>query len=173
MIYWRPVCGIVARMVHRTSPPNGSIRKRVYIQASAATVFQALTDARALVRWFCDRASSDPREGGELAAYWRSGKSGTKGRAIFRRLESNSLVELLWFDEGRGLAAAIANHVSSYRIVERSAACEVIVTDQDSSPIEEDTYTSLDEGWNLVLMELKDFCEREERSKRSRSRRLK
>ncbi|NWG14699.1 MAG: SRPBCC domain-containing protein [Acidobacteria bacterium] len=156
-------------MVHRKPPPDGSIRKRVFIQADPATVFHALTDAKALVRWFCDRASSNPREGGELTAYWRAGKSGTKGRAVFRRLEPDSLVELLWLEEGRGPGAVSPDHVSTYRIVQKRAACEVILTDQDSRPIGEETYASLDDGWNLVLLELKDFCEREERSRKSRS----
>ena len=81
---------------------NGQIEKRVLIQASPAIVFKALTEARDLVRWFCDRASSDVREGGEITAFWKSDKAGTKGRGIFTRLLPGALVEITWKDEGGG-----------------------------------------------------------------------
>ncbi|MBP1600865.1 MAG: hypothetical protein H6Q06_1016, partial [Acidobacteria bacterium] len=45
-------------MVESMQPADGSIRKRVFIQASAATIYRALTDAKALSHWFCDKATS-------------------------------------------------------------------------------------------------------------------
>ena len=158
-------------MDHQRPSPDGSIRKRVFIQASPSTIFRALTDARALVHWFCDRASSYPQVGGELTACWRSGKSRTKGRAVFRRLEPESDVELLWVDEGSGPVATNARHQLSYKIIQKRTACEVVLTDEDASLPDEETLAILDEGWNSVLKELKDYCEREERSRRSLNRR--
>ena len=35
-----------------------------------ARLFEALTDARHLAHWFCDRAVSDPRPDGELVLAW-------------------------------------------------------------------------------------------------------
>ena len=63
-------------MTEKNAPAiTGLIEKKVLIQASSPVVFQALTDAKYLVQWFCDRASSDPRVGGELSAFWKAGKS--------------------------------------------------------------------------------------------------
>jgi len=148
---------------------DGTIAKRVYIQARPATVFHALTEAQALMRWFCDRAASDPVEGGELVAYWRTGKSGTKGRAIYRQLVPESLVELLWIDDGSGPDAEGAHHALSYSIQARKDGCEVRVRDRDYPPPDEETYGILEDGWNSVLLELKDYCEQAERSSKARS----
>ena len=147
---------------------DGTIAKRVYIQAGAATVYRALTDAQALMRWFCDRASSDPTVGGELSAYWRTGKSGTRGRAVYRQLIPETLVELLWIDDGSGPDAEGAHHVLSYSILVRKGACEVRVRDRDYPPPDEETYAILDEGWNSVLIDLKEYCEQAERSSKAR-----
>jgi uncharacterized protein YndB with AHSA1/START domain len=89
-------------MNKRLESKKGQIEKKVLIQAPPHIIFNALTDARDLVRWFCDRASSEPREGGELVAYWKSGKTGIKGRARYVRLEPDTLVELLRVDDGHG-----------------------------------------------------------------------
>jgi len=40
------------------------------LAAPPSRVFAALTEARHLERWFCDRAESDPREGGDLTLEW-------------------------------------------------------------------------------------------------------
>jgi hypothetical protein len=43
---------------------------------------------------------------------------------------------------------------------------ELIMTDKDGSPSDEETYAFLDQGWNSVLLELKDYCENKERNNR-------
>ena len=145
-------------------PRDGSIRKRVFIQASPATIYRALTDAKALSLWFCDKATSDPRVSGELTAYWRAGKAGVKGLAVYRQLIPDVLVDLLWIDEGSGADPAGASHFLVYTIVQKKSACEVVVEDRDSVPSDDETYAMLDKGWNAVLNELKDYCESAERS---------
>ena len=77
-------CAIVTIMVDRTQPRDGNIHKRVFIRASVATIYRALTDAKALSLWFCDKATSDPRVNGELTAYWKSGKAGMRGCVVYR-----------------------------------------------------------------------------------------
>jgi uncharacterized protein YndB with AHSA1/START domain len=143
---------------------EGQIEKKVLIQAPPEIIYNALTDARDLVRWFCDRASSEPREGGELVAYWKSGKTGIKGRARYVKLEPNTLVELLWVDEGQGSPSDNATHSLSYSIRSRRGTSEVVMTDRDEAPLNEDALESLTTGWNSVLLELKDYCERRARS---------
>lgn len=146
--------------------PCGSIQKKVWIQASAGVIFRALTDSRELTHWFCDRASSDPREGGELIAYWRTRRSGEKGRAVFTRIVPGEAVELRWVDDGEG--AAGSGHTLSYEIRSKSGMTEVVMLDNDDATPDEETYVYLDQGWNTVLLELKDYCERRERSLKTR-----
>jgi uncharacterized protein YndB with AHSA1/START domain len=158
------VCVIVGNMVASKQPQDGGIRKRVFIQASAATIYRALTDAKALSLWFCDKATSDPRVDGELTAYWRAGKTGRRGLAVYRQLTPDLLVDLLWVDDGSGADPARASHRLVYTIMQKKSACEVVVEDRDSAPSDDETYGILDEGWNAVLSELKDYCESAERS---------
>jgi uncharacterized protein YndB with AHSA1/START domain len=139
---------------------TGRIEKKVLIQAGPAVIYRALTEARALVQWFCDRASSDARVGGEMAVYWRAGKEGHKGRATFTRLVPRESVELRWVDE--------PSHVLSYTIRTRRGTTEVLMRDEDPSPQDDEVFAHLDAGWNGVLLELKDYCERRERSSRRR-----
>ena len=163
------VCYCMQTMVDLVRLTEGNIHKRVFIQASAATIYRALTDAKALSFWFCDKATSDPRVDGELTAHWRTGKAGMKGRAVYRQLIPDLLVELLWVDEGTGADPAAASHRLIYTINQRKNSCEVIVDDQDSNIPDDETYAILDKGWNAVLNELKDYCESAERSLRAPS----
>ncbi len=155
----------------RTSESSDSgIIKKVWIKASAEVVYKALTDAKELVRWFCDRASCDAREGGELVAFWRSGKSSQKGRAVFTRFVPGSALELLWIDDGRGVQAQNSSHTLSYEIRSKSGLTELVMMDKDDSTSDEETRAFFDQGWNSVLLELKEYCERRERSAKLRSR---
>lgn len=153
-----------AHMNETTKQNNGVIQKRVLIKASPEIIFKALTEARDLVRWFCDRATSDPREGGELTAYWKTGKTGQKGRAVFKRIVPGTQLQLLWIDDGQGAVQEEAHHLLSYSIKVKRGTSEVTMQDEDSPPPDEDIYAFIDQGWNTVLLELKDYCERKERS---------
>jgi uncharacterized protein YndB with AHSA1/START domain len=141
-----------------------TIEKRVWIRASAEVVFKALTESKELIRWFCDRAVCDPREGGELVAHWTTAKSSLKGRAIFKRVLKPSALELLWIDDGNGEQPGASNHTLSYEIRNKSGMTEVFMRDRDESTSNEETFNTLDQGWNTVLLELKDFCEKRQRS---------
>lgn len=155
-------------MVIAAQANKGRIEKRVLIKASPAIIFQALTDARDLVRWFCDRATSEPREGGELLAYWKTGKTGQRGRAVFVKYVPDSNLELLWVDDGEGATQENGRHVLSYTIRSKRGTSEVTMRDEDDRLPDEDTYAFFDAGWNSVLLELKDYCERKERSSKPR-----
>ena len=159
-------------MAKISAPNDGKIEKRVWIKASPEVIYKALTDARDLVRWFCDRASCDPREGGELVACWKTGKTVQKGRAIFTRIIPYSALELLWVDDGQGVNCESAGHTLCYIIQSRAGTTELIVHDSDDPLSDEETFTILDQGWNGVLLELKDYCERRERSLKLRSQKM-
>jgi uncharacterized protein YndB with AHSA1/START domain len=154
-------------MPSASEPSNSRIEKTVLIQASPAIVFQALTDARDLVRWFCDRATSDPREGGEFVAQWKSGKTSTRGRAVYTRLVPSSLVEMRWLEEGGG-PIEDARHTFRYTIKFRHGTTEVGMQDEDGQALDQEAHETLSEGWNYVLQDLKDYCERRERAGKPR-----
>jgi uncharacterized protein YndB with AHSA1/START domain len=146
--------------------PQNKILKKVWIRASAEVVYQALTSANDLEHWFCDRATCDPHEGGELVAHWSNGKSRQTGRARITRLTPGHILEFLWVDDGLSLPPQTPKHVLSYEIRSKSGMTELIMKDEDASPADEETYAFLDQGWNSVLLELKDFCENRERAHR-------
>lgn len=140
------------------------ISKRVWIKASPETVFKALTDAKELARWFCDRASGDPREGQQLVVSWKAGKSNQRGTAVFTRVEPSSAIELTWIDDGDGENREPPGHTLSYEIRAKAGMTEVVMQDKDDVLPDEEMAQILDQGWNSVLLELKDHCERKERA---------
>jgi uncharacterized protein YndB with AHSA1/START domain len=162
--------GTSSRFEDQQTPKRSpvAIEKRVWIRATAEVVFRALTDSKELARWFCDRAISDPRDNGEFVAHWTTGKSTVKGRAVFTRIVKPSSVELLWIDDGKGEQPGISKHTLRYEIRTKSEMTEVFMLDQDENVPDEDAFEILDQGWNTVLLELKDFCERRQRSIRLR-----
>jgi uncharacterized protein YndB with AHSA1/START domain len=145
----------------------GQIEKRVWIKASPPIIFEALTNAPELAHWFCDRATSDPQEGGQLTAVWKTAESDQKGRAVYTRILRDSLIELLWVDEGSENMQAESRHSLSYTIKPRRGGSEVAMRDEDPSQTDDETVDAISQGWNSVLLELKDYCERRERSSKT------
>jgi uncharacterized protein YndB with AHSA1/START domain len=164
-----PVTGSQSDPKRTAKTSSRKITKKVWIRASRDVVYGALTDAKELVQWFCDRASFDPHEGGELVAQWRGEKNGQKGRAVVTRVVPGSILELLWTDDGRQSQERGSDHTLGYEIRSKSGLTELIMTDRDEFSDDEET-SVFDQGWNLVLLELKDHCERKERSAKLRTR---
>jgi uncharacterized protein YndB with AHSA1/START domain len=148
---------------------TGRIEKKVLIKASPEIIFEALTNATDLAHWFCDRASSNPQEGGELIVSWRTSDADQEGRAIFTRIVRNSLLELRWvYERGEDLTDK-SRHFLSYNIQSKRGGAEVVMSDDDEMHTDEETLDTLSQGWNGVLLELKDYCERKERSLKTRA----
>lgn len=165
----QPVTGSQSEDRKRTAKPfSGKIVKKVWIKASKNVVFNALTESKELVHWFCDRASLDPREGGELTAYWRGDKTGQKGRAVITRILPDVTLELLWLEDGMAEQEPNTSHTLCYEIRSKSGMTELVMTDKADSPSDDEAMAILDQGWNSVLLELKDYCERRERSAKVR-----
>ena len=152
-----------------SKPLPSKITKKVWIKASKDVVYAALTDPKELTQWFCDRASFDACEGGELVAHWRGEKNLRKGRAVVRRIVPGLSLELLWTDDGRGPQEKNADHTLCYEIGSKSGMTELVMTDRDEFADDEEI-DIFDQGWNMVLLELKDHCERKERSSKLRPR---
>jgi uncharacterized protein YndB with AHSA1/START domain len=163
-----PLTPFLDYMTDTERPKAGRIEKRVLIKASPAIIFQALTDARDLVRWFCDRAASDPKEGGVLTAHWKTGKTAQKGRAVFTKYVPDTSIELLWIDDGLGENEKDATHVISFSIKTKRGTSEVLMRDDDERPLDAETLAVFEQGWNVALFDLKDYCERKERSTKPR-----
>jgi uncharacterized protein YndB with AHSA1/START domain len=153
------------------NPGTGIIEKKVLIQASPDVIFRALTEAKEVAQWFCDRATSDPKVGGELKAYWRMGPGGQaqRGRAIFTALVPGAQVELHWIDEGDGAGAATDRHTICYMIRFKRGTSEVTVRDEGPPFADEESCAVLGEGWISVLRDLREHCETKQRSSRRRS----
>lgn len=100
---------------------------------------------------------------------WKTGKTIRRGRAVFVRIIPDTMIELVWKDEGAGEATGNYRHTLSYEIRARAGMTEVTMIDEDERTSDEGEYDFLDEGWNNVLLELKDHCERRERTARLRS----
>jgi uncharacterized protein YndB with AHSA1/START domain len=157
----------VGEFEYSQDPVNTSgnkIEKRVWIKASPEVVYRALTNTKDLTKWFCDEAHCSLPEGRELVAVWKSGKNVHKGRGVFTHVEPGSRLELLWIEDGSDTPSVAARHTLSYAVKSKSGMTEVVMVDKDDAALDEETYAVLDQGWNSVLLELKDFCERRERS---------
>lgn len=150
------------------SQSGSKIVKKVWINASREVIYSALTEPRELIHWFCDRSSCDAREGGEFTAYWRL--QDQKGRGVFTRVVPGSELELLWTEDGRNAGEPGARHILSYEIRSKSGLTELIMTDQETPALDEESAHVLDQGWNLVLQDLKEHCERKQRSAKARPR---
>jgi uncharacterized protein YndB with AHSA1/START domain len=150
------------------NPASGVIETKVLIQAAPTVIFRALTEAKDLAQWFCDRATSDARIGGELKAFWRMGNHGQarRGCAVFISLMPDAKVELDWVDEGSGESAPSVRHTICYTIRLKRGTAEVTVRDAGPPFEDEETLEALSEGWISVLRDLKDHCEAKQRSSR-------
>jgi uncharacterized protein YndB with AHSA1/START domain len=137
---------------------QSKIEKKVFIQAPPELVFHALIDAKHLAHWFCDRAVSDPREGGELTVHWKSARGkGRSGHAVFTALEPPSRVRLDWKDDG-------TRHSLTYTVRTTRTFTEVVMVDEGDPFPDEEAFAFVNEGWNGVLLELKEHCEQRQRS---------
>jgi len=62
--------------VHRpgvTPRATRTVRTPIFIHAPRPKVFRAITEPQLLSRWFMDRATLTPRQGGEYAFTWEGG----------------------------------------------------------------------------------------------------
>lgn len=103
-----------------------------------------------------------------MTVCWKTRENSRKGRALITRFEKDALLEMLWLEEGDDRPGGNTRHILSYKITARKDSTEVLMIDEDDLPQNEEDIDVLNQGWNNVLMELKDYCERTERGARSR-----
>ena len=121
------------------------IEKAIVIKATPAKLFKALTDARELTKWFCDRAESDPRQGGRVVHAWGE----HEGRGVYKRLVPNQEVAIEWESHDHDLV----EDLTIYRLAKTPQGTRVTVLDF-ALP---DELEDLSNGWEFQLKQLKSL----------------
>ncbi len=155
-------------MIRNAESSSGIIEKTVLVRCSPAILFAALTNPEALTEWFCDKAACDLRVGGELQAQWSYGKHARRGRAVIRRLEADSHIELEWIDDCGETGVSRQPHILRFAIRSRRDGCELRVHDEGSPLPDAESQADFEEGWISVLRDLKEYCESLERTGKNR-----
>jgi len=80
------------------SSNNNAIEQNVTIEASKATVYEALTDPNGLIRWFPTQAESDPRPGGKLRLEWEFADADQNGfqEGTYQEVIANKMITYPW-----------------------------------------------------------------------------
>jgi len=76
-----------------------SIQQTYYLSSPPSKVFAALTDPDQLTRWFVEKASMNPKEGGSFRLSWGAGFS---MRGKVRTFDPPKKLHLAWIDHLEG-----------------------------------------------------------------------
>jgi uncharacterized protein YndB with AHSA1/START domain len=91
-----------------------AIEQAYYFDASPERVFKALTDSKALAKWFLSKAKLDPKKGGQYTFDWIGGYH-MAGKV--KNFEANSAVSLSWHDKMRN--GEMANTTASFKVARK------------------------------------------------------
>jgi uncharacterized protein YndB with AHSA1/START domain len=138
------------------SKHNSFIKQSVTIKSPRNRVFNALTQADELMRWFPTRSESDPRSGGKFKLTWEFENANENGSQEGEYVEviPNEKVSYTWrADSVPTLVTFQLNEVNGETIVELNHS-----TDQDGADekkLQEDHANQ----WGFFLMNLKGYLE--------------
>jgi uncharacterized protein YndB with AHSA1/START domain len=137
------------------------IEKRIVIHAKAETVYRALTEARALARWFANRAESKPVPGGSLLLMWGTGEQIEGARAVFSRLVPGREIALQWVSKIKpGETIAVSGlHESTFTISPSPEGVIVAMRYTADPPPADSERMKMDQDWDQALVSLKSLCE--------------
>jgi uncharacterized protein YndB with AHSA1/START domain len=121
------------------------VEKSIVVKATPAKLFKAITHAKELTKWLCDRAESDPRPGGQVI----STHDGHEARGIYRRFIPNQEVAIEWEKHEHDLA--LIEDLTVYRLERTAQGTRIHVVDF-ALPDEVDTLSA---GWDQQLKKLK------------------
>lgn len=138
-----------------TSDSTRSATGRIEIQASPERIWQALTDAAELERWFPLEARVEPGEGGSIYMSWKNEYAGESEILAWeppRRL----IVSWGWDDSGEH-----APQVTEYRIESRgeTTVVRVVTSGFPDDPSWDDFVEGTNRGWAFELRSLKQYLE--------------
>ena len=128
------------------------VRDSIRISKPAAEVFEALSDARALVKWWPKEAQSEPRKGGRLVLHWGRGKDIVTAFDTFEPGTRLSYVfgpeEVVDFTlEGEGSETKVT--VTHSRISTKAGYDQIVHIAQSWAFLLCNLKTSLERGWDL------------------------
>ncbi len=139
-----------------------SIVQEIEITASADRVFEALTDPKERVQWWClegqfqaTNMESDLRPGGawKMTGIGRNGKPFTVS-GVYRRVERPRLLEFTWI---RAFPEDETETVVRFDLEERKGITTVRVT---HSGFTSESLRERNSGWPLILTLIKGHIER-------------
>jgi uncharacterized protein YndB with AHSA1/START domain len=147
--------------------PGRMLQKRLGIRAPAATVFQALTDAGELERWFPTSAETDPKPGGAYRFHFESAESPESSRTregVFIEVHPNKRLSYTWralLGGASGGAEAPETRIA-FTLAEKGGMTDVVLThsgfgygaDWDRS------FESHSEEWGFFVANLRSVLER-------------
>ena len=137
------------------------IEKRIVIHAKGETVYRALTESRALARWFANRAESKPVPGGSLLLMWGAGEQTEGARAVFTRLVPGREITLQWVSKIKpGETIAVSGmHQSTFTISPSPEGVIVAMRYTADPPPADSERMKMDQDWDQALVSLKSLCE--------------
>ena len=137
------------------------IEKSIVVNATPAKLYKALTNAQELMKWFCDRAESDPREGGQVMHAWGE----HVGRGVYKRLIPNQEVAIAWQKHDHELP----EDLTIYRLEKTPRGTRVTVIDFALPDEVED----LSQGWDHQLKQLKKLYQAQPAAKKTAAKKTK
>lgn len=151
----------------------------VDIRAPIRLVFDCLSKAEALTRWWATACQSEPAPGGNLQFTWRGEHGETTGDAIFRRFDPPTHITWEWTYRNQ---SPIQCDGSDHRGMRWPAYCEFELGTLTSGltrvhlhdwgingqPAYEAVRTATQEGWVQAMQRLKKLCETAYRKRQAR-----
>lgn len=121
------------------------IDKSIVVKATPAKLFKALTDAKELTKWLCDRAESDPRPGGHVM----NAHDEHEARGVYKRFIPKQEIAIEWEKHEHNLD--LIEDLTVYRLEKTAQGTRVRVVDF-SLP---DEFEALSQNWTQQLKQLK------------------
>ncbi len=132
------------------------ISESIWVQATPARVFRALTEAKELNRWFLAGSQTEPRKGGRILLRWSMKQRGHENRFVTFRPGREVAYTWKWpQNHGQG-------EVVRFRLRPSKGGTSVTVVHAGFNSAEKHVpmFTGYVEGWAVYLCNLKCYLER-------------
>lgn len=147
--------------------PGRLLQKRLGIRAPASAVFQALTDASELERWFPTSAESDPKPGGAYRFLFENAEAPERTHArqgVFVEVHPPKRVSYTWRAplEGAPAGTDAPETRVAFALSEKAGMTEVVLTHSGFGygPDWDRSFESHAEGWGFFVVNLRNVLER-------------
>jgi uncharacterized protein YndB with AHSA1/START domain len=147
--------------------PGRMLQKRLGIRAPAAAVFQALTDAAELERWFPTSAETDPRPEGAYRFRFETADAPQQGHVregVFVDVHPPKRVAYTWRAPlpGSPEGGEAPETRVQFTLAEKAGVTELVLTHSGFGygPAWDRSFESHAEGWGFYVVNLRDHLER-------------